>query len=63
MKAAFYSAKGPASAVLSVGERPDPILQPGEVLVRFAHSGVNPSDVKARSGFTSATMEFPATSY
>ena len=59
MKAAFHSSKGPASAVLTIGEMPDPIVQPGEVLVRVAHSGVNPSDVKARSGFTSPTMEFP----
>ena len=59
MKAAYYSSKGPASVVLSVGERPDPIAQPGGVLVRVAHSGVNPSDVKARSGVTSTTMEFP----
>jgi NADPH2:quinone reductase len=59
MKAAFYSSKGPASAVLTVGEQPDPVAQPGEVLVRIAHSGVNPSDVKTRSGVTGSAMDFP----
>jgi len=59
MKAAWYSSKGPASAVLTVGEMPDPVAQPGEVLVRLAHSGVNPSDVKSRAGVTSTAMEFP----
>ncbi len=58
MKAAYYSSKGPAQQVLSVGELPDPIPQSDEVLVRIAHSGVNPSDVKSRSGITSPAMEF-----
>lgn len=59
MKAAHYSSKGPARDLLVVGEEPDPAPQTGEVLVRIAHSGVNPSDVKSRSGVTSPTMEFP----
>jgi NADPH:quinone reductase len=59
MKAAYYSSKGPARDVLVVGDEPDPIAQSGEVLVRIAHSGVNPSDVKSRSGLTSSAMEFP----
>jgi NADPH:quinone reductase len=59
MKAAYYSSKGPARNVLIVGDEPDPVAQPGEVLVRIAHSGVNPSDVKSRSGVTSSAMEFP----
>ena len=59
MKAAYYTSKGPASDVLVVGDQADPVAQPGEVLVRIAHSGVNPSDVKSRSGVTSAAMEFP----
>ena len=59
MKAAHYSSKGPARDVLIVGEEPDPTPKPGEVVVRIAHSGVNPSDVKSRAGVTSPAMEFP----
>jgi NADPH2:quinone reductase len=58
MKAAYYSTKGPARDVLIVGEQPDPIPQAGEVLVRIAYSGVNPSDVKSRSRGTNPAMEF-----
>ncbi|GAY10984.1 oxidoreductase, zinc-binding dehydrogenase family [Pseudonocardia sp. N23] len=35
--------------MLTVGELPDPVPGPGEVLVRVAASGVNPSDYKRRS--------------
>jgi len=59
MKAAYYSAKGLARDVLIVGVQPDPIPQSGEVLVRIAYSGVNPSDVKSRSGGGNPAMEFP----
>ena len=59
MKAAYYSQKGLARDVLITGEQPDPVPQSGEVLVRIAHSGVNPSDVKSRSGVTNPAMEFP----
>jgi NADPH:quinone reductase len=59
MKAAHYSTKGIAHEVLIVDEQPDPVPQAGEVLVRIAHSGVNPSDVKSRSGLSSPTMLFP----
>ena len=58
MKAAYYSQKGLARDVLITGEQPDPVPQSGEVLVRIAHSGVNPSDVKSRSGVTNPAMEF-----
>jgi NADPH2:quinone reductase len=50
MKAAFYESFGPASEVLVVGELEKPVPGPGEVLVRLASSGVNPSDVKKRMG-------------
>ncbi|RXH57801.1 NADPH:quinone reductase [Granulicella sibirica] len=59
MKAACYSTKGPARDVLMVGDQPDPVPQRGEVLVRIAYSGVNPSDVKSRSGSSNPAMEFP----
>ncbi len=48
MKAAWYSRNGEAQDVMQVGDLPTPSLKPGEVLVRLATSGVNPSDVKSR---------------
>ncbi len=50
MRAAWYEETGIARDVLKVGERPDPVAGPGEVVVRIHASGVNPSDVKARAG-------------
>jgi len=58
MQAAFYDRNGPATEVLQVGELDDPVPGPGEVLVRLLWSGVNPSDVKARTG-RGAGMPFP----
>jgi NADPH:quinone reductase len=54
MRAAFYTRRGPAREVLNVGELPDPQPGPGEVRVRLATSGVNPSDWKSRSGLTTS---------
>lgn len=48
MRAVIYSQTGPSS-VLSLVERPDPTPGPGEVLVRVARSGVNPTDWKFRA--------------
>ena len=48
MRAAWYSKNGEARDVLIVGELPDPVAGPGEVRIRMATSGVNPSDVKSR---------------
>jgi len=50
MRAAWYERTGPAREVLVVGEMPDPEPGPGEVRVKLATSGVNPSDWKARTG-------------
>lgn len=50
MKAVWYERTGPARDVLVFGEMPTPSPAPGEVLVRLAASGVNPSDWKARGG-------------
>ena len=50
MKAAWFDQFGRAADVLSVGEKPRPEAAAGEVLVRIATSGVNPSDVKKRAG-------------
>ena len=52
MRAAFYERNGPARDVLKVGEIDTPRPGAGEVRVKLATSGVNPSDVKARSGST-----------
>ncbi len=48
MKAAWYSRNGEAQDVMQVGDLPMPSPLAGEVLVRLATSGVNPSDVKSR---------------
>ena len=52
MRAAFYERNGPAREVIHHGEVDTPRPGPGEVRVKLATSGVNPSDVKARSGST-----------
>ncbi len=52
MRAAFYEKNGPAREVLKLGEVDTPHPGPGEVRVKLAASGVNPSDVKARIGST-----------
>jgi NADPH2:quinone reductase len=50
MRAAYYTKNGPAGEVLEVGEIGTPSPAAGEVRVRLATSGVNPSDTKARAG-------------
>jgi len=50
MKAAWFETFGAAADVLHVGEQQRPRPATGEVLVRLATSGVNPSDVKKRAG-------------
>jgi NADPH2:quinone reductase len=52
MRAAYYEANGPAADVLRVGEIATPEPGSGEVRVKLAASGVNPSDVKSREGRT-----------
>ncbi len=50
MKAVTWRKFGAARDVLQVEELPTPAPAAGEVLVRMAFSGANPSDAKARSG-------------
>ena len=50
MRAAWFDSFGSAKDVLQVGEQQTPVAGVGEVLVRLATSGVNPSDVKKRAG-------------
>jgi NADPH2:quinone reductase len=52
MRAAYYESNGTAREVLRVGEIDTPSAGPGEVRVKLATSGVNPSDVKSRQGAT-----------
>ena len=59
MRAAFYERAGVANEVLVLRELPTPVPGPGEVRVKMAWSGVNPSDVKARAGLRSKTLQFP----
>ncbi|MGC8627274.1 MAG: NADPH:quinone reductase [Acidimicrobiales bacterium] len=56
MRAAIYRTTGPSS-VLSVEDVAVPGPGPGEVRVRIACSGVNPTDWKTRSGLTGAAPE------
>ncbi len=57
MKAAWFETFGPASEVLTVGEQAKPLPGAGEVLVRLAASGVNPSDVKKRMGSSPGLLD------
>ena len=49
MRAATFSTTGPAREVLHLVEMPTPEPGPGQVRVKLATSGVNPSDVKRRN--------------
>ena len=52
MRAASYDRHGPAAEVLEVRDVEQPVPGPGEVLVKVALSGINPTDLKSRSGAT-----------
>jgi NADPH2:quinone reductase len=58
MRAAYYEKNGSAREVLRVGDVETPAAGPGEVRVKLATSGVNPSDVKSRQG-TARKIAFP----
>src|SRR3978361_2219987 len=58
MKAVWYERTGAAPTVLTVGEMPTPLADPGEVRVRLEASGVNPADVGRRAG-SYRGLEFP----
>lgn len=59
MHAITYTRFGPAAEVLKQRDMPTPNPAAGEVLVRLARSGVNPSDVKARAGSRPGITEPP----
>jgi NADPH:quinone reductase len=50
MKAVWYEQLGAADEVLKYGEMPEPMPGPGEVRIAVRVSGVNPIDVKKRTG-------------
>jgi NADPH2:quinone reductase len=50
MKAVWYEQQGPADQVLQFGDLPNPEPAAGEVRVAVKVSGVNPIDVKKRTG-------------
>ncbi|MCX7567359.1 NADPH:quinone reductase [Sulfitobacter sp. F26169L] len=50
MKSVFYDRFGKAADVLNIASFETPAPASGEVTVRLAFSGVNPSDIKARAG-------------
>jgi putative PIG3 family NAD(P)H quinone oxidoreductase len=54
----FLGAGGPE--VMSVGERPDPVPLPSDVLVRVTHAGLNPADLIQRAGNYPAPPGSPA---
>jgi NADPH2:quinone reductase len=60
MRAAIFSKTGAARDVLHVEDRPIPEPGPGEVRIKIAASGVNPSDVKRRGAKPDGSpAEFP----
>jgi NADPH2:quinone reductase len=59
VKAAYYEQLGNAKDVLKIGEIDVPELGANEVLVKVRASGINPSDVKQRSGWGGLTMRHP----
>ncbi len=58
MRAALYRTKGPATEVLTVETLPAAEPELGEVRIRLAYSGVNPSDVKSRAGTANPAMDY-----
>ncbi|MCG6121570.1 MAG: NADPH:quinone reductase [Microvirga sp.] len=59
MRAAAYEHFGPAREVLLIRELPDQPLGAGEVRVKLAYSGINPTDVKVRGGAPGRKTLFP----
>lgn len=58
MRAAVYSSKGAAAEVLAVREVPTPEPGDGEVRVRLAYAGVNPTDWKMRAYGAPVAFEY-----
>ena len=59
MKAAWYNKQGPARRVIKVGDFDTPNAKPGEVRIKIAYSGLNPTDIKRRQGFGGQLHAYP----
>lgn len=60
MKAAWFDRKGTGPDIFEVGEMPTPVPAAGEVRVRLAFAGINPSDYKRRDPRRNGpAMEYP----
>ena len=59
MRAVWYEQLGKARDVLKFGELDQSDPGPGEVRVRVRVSGINPSDIKRRSGTNPSFPRFP----
>ncbi|TMD89575.1 MAG: NADPH:quinone reductase [Chloroflexi bacterium] len=59
MRAAWYEHRGTPRESLVIGEMPDPQPGEGEVRIALRVSGVNPGDVKKRSGWQGSPMPCP----
>ena len=58
MRAAFISRTGPPD-VIRVGDVPDPVPGPRQVLVRVRACAVNPIDTSIRAGSVAMPLQFP----
>ena len=58
MRASWYEKTGPALDVLQIGEMATPDVSDNEVRIKIFASGVNPADVKLRSGHSSYGYNF-----
>ena len=59
MKACWYEKTGPAKDVLQFGNIETPVAKAGEARIKIYASGINPADVKLRSGFSTYGYNFP----
>jgi NADPH2:quinone reductase len=58
MRAAYLKQVGPPE-VIQYGELPEPVLKPGEVLLKVHTSAINPIDLYVRSGAVAMALPFP----
>ena len=58
MRAVIYTSTGRAADVLRLVDRALPEPAAGELRIKLAFSGVNPSDVKSRTGTSSRTSSY-----
>jgi NADPH:quinone reductase-like Zn-dependent oxidoreductase len=58
MKAVYFERHG-GPEVLRFGEVPDPVLGPGEVLLRIRHAALNFNDIWARRGLPRVALPLP----